>query len=108
MGETVLSSPHKPERDLRQSFSTSAAIPAMKVCAQRSLWSAAASFPSFAFVKIAQNCVLVKALSFHGCGERFREITVMENGLGGERKINSEPATPILVANGEGGLKQNL
>jgi hypothetical protein len=31
-----------------------------------------------------------------------------ENGRGKERKINSEPATPILLADGEGGLKQNL
>jgi hypothetical protein len=31
-----------------------------------------------------------------------------ENGRGEERKINSEPATPILVADGEGGPKQNL
>jgi hypothetical protein len=33
---------------------------------------------------------------------------MMENGWGEERKINSEPATPILVADREGGLKQNL
>jgi hypothetical protein len=33
---------------------------------------------------------------------------MMENGRGKERKINSEPAMPILVADGEGGLKQNL
>jgi hypothetical protein len=33
---------------------------------------------------------------------------MMENGRGKERKINSEPATPILVADEEGGLKQNL
>jgi hypothetical protein len=32
----------------------------------------------------------------------------MENGQGEERKINGEPAMPILVADGEGGLKQNL
>jgi hypothetical protein len=31
-----------------------------------------------------------------------------ENGRGKERKINGEPATPILVTDGEGGLKQNL
>jgi hypothetical protein len=31
-----------------------------------------------------------------------------ENGWGEERKINGEPATPVLVAGGEGGLKQNL
>jgi hypothetical protein len=31
-----------------------------------------------------------------------------ENGRGEVRKINGEPATPILVADGEGGLKQNL
>jgi hypothetical protein len=31
-----------------------------------------------------------------------------ENRWGEERKINSEPATLILVADGEGGLKQNL
>jgi hypothetical protein len=33
---------------------------------------------------------------------------MMENGRGKERKINGEPAKPILVADGEGGLKQNL
>ncbi len=33
---------------------------------------------------------------------------MMENRQGKERKINGEPATPILVADGEGGLKQNL
>jgi hypothetical protein len=33
---------------------------------------------------------------------------MMENGRGEERKINGEPATPILMADGEGGLKQNL
>jgi hypothetical protein len=31
-----------------------------------------------------------------------------ENGRGEERKINSEPATPVLVAYREGKLKQNL
>jgi hypothetical protein len=31
-----------------------------------------------------------------------------ENGRGKERKTNGEPATPILVTDGEGGLKQNL
>jgi hypothetical protein len=31
-----------------------------------------------------------------------------ENGRAKERKINGKPATPILVAGGEGGLKQNL
>jgi hypothetical protein len=31
-----------------------------------------------------------------------------ENGWGKERKINDEPAMPILVTGGEGGLKQNL
>jgi hypothetical protein len=31
-----------------------------------------------------------------------------ENGRGKERKINGEPATPILMTDGEGGLKQNL
>jgi hypothetical protein len=31
---------------------------------------------------------------------------MMENGQGEERKINGKPATPILVADGEGGLKQ--
>jgi hypothetical protein len=31
-----------------------------------------------------------------------------ENGRGKERKINGELATPILVTDGEGGLKQNL
>jgi hypothetical protein len=31
-----------------------------------------------------------------------------ENEQGKERKINGEPATPILVTDGEGGLKQNL
>jgi hypothetical protein len=30
------------------------------------------------------------------------------NERGEERKINSEPATTILMADGEGGLKQNL
>jgi hypothetical protein len=37
-----------------------------KACAQRSLWSAAAAagFPSFAFVKVVKNCILVKALSW--------------------------------------------
>jgi hypothetical protein len=65
MGETVRSSPHEPERDLRRSFSTSAAIPAIKVCAQRSLRSATAAvgFPSFGFLIIAHNYILVKALS---------------------------------------------
>jgi hypothetical protein len=33
---------------------------------------------------------------------------MMENGQGEERKIDSKPAPPILVADGEGGLKQNL
>jgi hypothetical protein len=35
---------------------------------------------------------------------------MMENRRGEERKINGEPATPILVAGreGGGGLKQNL
>jgi hypothetical protein len=33
---------------------------------------------------------------------------MMENERGEERKINSEPSTPILVADVEGGLKQNL
>jgi hypothetical protein len=33
---------------------------------------------------------------------------MMENGQGEERKINGEPAMPILVADGEEGLKQNL
>ncbi len=28
---------------------------------------------------------------------------MMENGRGKERKINGEPTTPILVADGEGG-----
>jgi hypothetical protein len=31
-----------------------------------------------------------------------------ENGRGKERKINGELDTPILVTDGEGGLKQNL
>jgi hypothetical protein len=31
-----------------------------------------------------------------------------ENGGGKESKINGEPAKPILVADGEGRLKQNL
>jgi hypothetical protein len=31
-----------------------------------------------------------------------------ENGLGEERKINGEQATPFLVRDREGGLKQNL
>jgi hypothetical protein len=31
-----------------------------------------------------------------------------ENGRGKERKRNDEPAMPILVTDGEGGLKQNL
>jgi hypothetical protein len=30
-----------------------------------------------------------------------------ENGWGKERKINSKPTTPILVAGGEEELKQN-
>jgi hypothetical protein len=30
------------------------------------------------------------------------------NGWGKERKINGEPAMPILVTGGEGRLKQNL
>jgi hypothetical protein len=30
------------------------------------------------------------------------------NGWGKKRRINSEPTTPILVAGGEGELKQNL
>jgi hypothetical protein len=65
-GKMFYLSPHKPERDSRQSFSTSAAIPAMKVCAQRSLLCAvaAACFASFTFLIIAHNCILVKALSF--------------------------------------------
>ncbi len=33
---------------------------------------------------------------------------VKEFGRGKESKINGEPATPILVADGEGRLKQNL
>jgi hypothetical protein len=33
---------------------------------------------------------------------------MMENGRGEERKINGKPATPILVEDGEEGLKQNL
>ena len=47
----MIVTPDKPERDSRLSFSTLAAIPAIKVCAQRSLWSAAdaAGFFSFAF-----------------------------------------------------------
>jgi hypothetical protein len=31
-----------------------------------------------------------------------------ENRWGKERKINGKPATPILVTDGEGGLKQNF
>jgi hypothetical protein len=31
-----------------------------------------------------------------------------ENGRGEERKINGEPATPVLVADREGRLKLNL
>jgi hypothetical protein len=31
-----------------------------------------------------------------------------ENRWGKERKINGEPATPILVTDGEGRLKQNF
>jgi hypothetical protein len=30
---------------------------------------------------------------------------MMENGWGEERKINGEPATPVLVAGGEGGAE---
>jgi hypothetical protein len=65
MGETVWSSPHEPERGFRRSFSTSAAISAMKVCAQGRLWSAAAAagFLSFGFLIIAQNNILFKAFS---------------------------------------------
>jgi hypothetical protein len=33
---------------------------------------------------------------------------MMENGQGEERKINGELATPVLVADGEWRLKQNL
>jgi hypothetical protein len=39
---------------------------------------------------------------------RALEITMTENGRGEERKINGEPATPILVADREKKLKQNL
>jgi hypothetical protein len=39
---------------------------------------------------------------------RALDIAIMENGRGDERKINGEPATPILVADREGRLKQNL
>jgi hypothetical protein len=35
-------------------------------------------------------------------------MAVTENGWGKERKINGELALLILVAGGEGGLKQNL
>ncbi len=77
-----MSSPHKPERDLRRSFSTLAPIPAMKVCAQRSLWSAAAAgFPSFAFVKIARKCVLVKALSWWTFSTFFMNIIKLFIGV---------------------------
>jgi hypothetical protein len=33
---------------------------------------------------------------------------MMENGQVGERKINGELAMPILVADEEGGMKENL
>jgi hypothetical protein len=33
---------------------------------------------------------------------------MMENGWGEQRKINGEPATPILMTGGEGKLKPNL
>ncbi len=39
---------------------------------------------------------------------RALEIAMTENGWGEERKIYGEPATPILVADREGKLKQNL
>jgi hypothetical protein len=48
------------------------------------------------------------SLAFHGCGEQFHEIAMMENGWGEQRKINGKPATPILMTGGEGKLKQNL
>jgi hypothetical protein len=66
VGETVWLSPDEPERVSRRSFSTSAAISAMRTCAQRSLRSAAAAaagFASFAFLTIAHNCVLFKVFS---------------------------------------------
>ncbi len=116
VGETVWLSPPKPERVSWRSFSTSAAISAMRACAKRNLRSAAsaAGFPSFTFLTIALNCVLVKtchsgpswqfceySYAFHGSGERFHEIAMKENGWGKERKINGKPATPILVIGGE-------
>jgi hypothetical protein len=42
--------------------------------------------------------------------ESFRNHAISENGQGEERKINGEPATPILVADTcrDWSLKQNL
>ncbi len=47
-------------------------------------------------------------LKLPGYGERFHVIAMLGNGWGKERKTNGKPATLILVADEEEGLKQNL
>jgi hypothetical protein len=43
--------------------------------------------------------------AFSGCGERFHEIAMTENGGGKERKINGEVPTANQVRDGRKELK---
>jgi hypothetical protein len=43
--------------------------------------------------------------AFSGCGERFHEIGITENGGGKERKINGEAPTASQVRDGRKELK---
>jgi hypothetical protein len=63
MGETVLSSPHETERFVPFILNFGGDTDDESLCTEEPLVCRCRRFPSFAFFKIAENCVLVEDLS---------------------------------------------